>query len=56
MRPCRSTRIRPSFELAVPTFVAVRAELDDDADAMPSPYVSDRAATTAPIETTKVFI
>ena len=55
MRPCRSTRIRPSFEFAVPTFVAARAELDD-AEAMPSPYVSDRAATTVPIERTKVFI
>ena len=36
VRPCRSTRIRPSFELAVPTVVAALVEFDD-ADAMPNP-------------------
>ena len=55
MRPCASTRIRPSVELAAPTFVAVRAELDD-AEATLSPNVSDNAAATAPIERTKPFI
>ena len=55
MRPRASTRIRPSVELATPTFVPALAELDD-AEATLSPNVSENAAATAPIVRTKPFI
>ena len=55
VRPRASTRIRPKFELATPTFVPAAAELGDAA-ATPNPNVSENAAATAPIVRTKPFI
>jgi hypothetical protein len=55
VRPWPSTRIRPSFELATATFVPAAVELGD-AEATPSPNISDSAAATAPIVRTKPFI
>jgi hypothetical protein len=40
VRPRASTRIRPSVELATPTFVPAPAELDD-AEATLNPNMSD---------------